>query len=171
MLENEYAEAIYELADENNNIDKYSEYFLALKEVDETEDFINFFNNPTIAKEKKKEVLKNTFKDFDKTFINFLNVLIDNGRMYLIKKIGKCYSKMVLEKKNIVKVKVFSANTLTKKEIEVLHTTLDKRYKGKKIEIKNLIDDKLIAGYRVVINNEAIELNTKNSLEQMKKSL
>ena len=116
MLEDEYARAIYELADEQNSIDTYSEYFLELKEVDEKDEFINFFNNPTIAKKKKKEVLKNTFKNFDKTFLNFLSVLIDNGRMYLIKKIGKRYSKMVLENKNIVKVKVFSAVALSKKE-------------------------------------------------------
>ena len=62
MVEEEYAKAIYELADDNNKIDEYSEYFLALKEVDETPDFISFFENPTISKENKKEVLKkNTF--------------------------------------------------------------------------------------------------------------
>lgn len=171
MLEDEYARAIYELADEQNSIDTYSEYFLELKEVDEKDEFINFFNNPTIAKEKKKEVLKNTFKNFDKTFLNFLSVLIDNGRMYLIKKIGKRYSKMVLENKNIVKVKVFSATALSKKELEIIKSTLDKRYKDKTVEIKNIVDDGLIAGYRVVVNNEAIELNIKNSLEQLKKSL
>lgn len=171
MLENEYAEAIYELADENGCIDNYSEYFLELKEVDETEEFVNFFTNPTIAKSKKKAVLKNTFKNFDKTFLNFLYVLVDNGRINLIKKIGKRYSKMVLENKNIVKVKVFSALALTKKEMDVLDTSLEMKYKGKQVEIKNVIDNNLIAGYRVVVNNEAIELNLKNSLDQMKKSL
>ena len=171
MIEDEYAKAIYELADDNNKIDEYSEYFLALKEVDETDDFKSFFENPTVSKEKKKEVLKNTFKKFDKTFMNFLFVLVDNNRTSYLKKIGKRYSKMVLENKNIVKVRVFSAKTLTKEELNKIKNGLKNRYKDQTIEIKNVIDEELIAGYRVVVNNEAIDMSLKNSLEQLKKSL
>ncbi len=171
MVEDEYAKAIYELADEKNKIDEYSECFLALKEVDETDDFISFFLNPTISKDEKKEVLKNTFKSFDKTFLNFLYVLVDNNRMNYLKKIGKRYSKMVLENKNIVKVRVYSANKLTKEELNTIKNGLKNRYKDREIEIKNKIDEELIAGYRVVVNNEAIDLSLKNSLEQLKKSL
>ena len=171
MVEEEYAKAIYELADENNKIDEYSEYFIALKEVDETPDFINFFDNPTVSKEEKKEVIKKTFKSFDKNFLNFLFVLVDNNRMNYLKKIGKRYTKMVLENKNIIKVRVFSAKTLTKEELNKIKNGLKNRYKDNQIEIKNVIKPELIAGYRVVINNEAIDLSLKNSLDQLKKSL
>ena len=78
---------------------------------------------------------------------------------------------MVLENKNIIKVRVFSAKTLTKEELNKIKNGLKNRYKDNQIEIKNVIKPELIAGYRVVVNNEAIDLSLKNSLDQLKKSL
>ena len=57
------------------------------------------------------------------------------------------------------------------KELNKIKNGLKNRYKDQTIEIKNVIDEELIAGYRVVVNNEAIDMSLKNSLEQLKKSL
>ena len=84
MVENEYAKALYEIAQENQKEDKYREYFKALITIYfEDEDFKKLLNSPFIDKDEKKNVIKNTFgKVFDEDFLNFLYVVIDHNRAY-----------------------------------------------------------------------------------------
>ncbi len=173
MVENEYAKALYEIAQENQKEEKYREYFKALITIYfEDEDFKKLLNSPFIDKDEKKNVIKNTFsKVFDEDFLNFLYVVIDHNRAYKLVDIKDEYKKLVLASSGIVRIHVRSAKKLSSSELKNIEDSLKEKYSGKKLELRNEVDEALIGGIQITANDESIDLSAKSSLEKLKSAL
>ncbi|MBR4495733.1 MAG: ATP synthase F1 subunit delta [Acholeplasmatales bacterium] len=173
MVENEYAKALYEIAQENKKEEQYRDYFRILMTLYfEDEDFKKLLNSPFIDKDEKKTFLKNTFgKVFDEDFLNFLYVVIDHNRAYKLVDIKDEYKKLVLNFSGIVRIYVKSARELSLKELKDIEISLKDRYPGKKLELRNEVDEALIGGIRITANDESIDLSLKSSLEKLKSAL
>lgn len=170
MLEKEYAKALWELAIEENKSELFRDYFEIIREI-KNEDFYAILSSPVINKSDKKDIIKNVFKKFDETFVNFLYVLIDYNRFELVDSIGHQYRKHYREFKNIVIVDIYSSKDLNKRQLSELKETLEKKYDGKTIEMKITIDPELIGGLRIIQNGESIDLNLKNSLDKLRETM
>ena len=97
----EYAKALYELV---NTIHEKEEL---LKDLGETlkvfsGDTLKFFLYPEIEKEKKKDVIKSSFKEG--LLRDFLFVLIDNDRISLLNEIKDEFESMLDEEKKLKQV-------------------------------------------------------------------
>lgn len=172
MVGNEYAKAIYELAQETNKIKKFSECFVAVSETAfKNNDFMEILTSPVINTKKKKEIIKNVYSSLDEDFINFLYVIIDHNRFSLFNDIYDEYENLVLTDRNIVKAKIFSAYDLSEDQMNDIIKALEVRYKDKKIEAENIINPELIGGVTVLVNNESVDLSLKNSLNKLKESI
>lgn len=171
MVEKEYAKAIFELAKEENKIDVFDKCFDAVVETSNNEEFMEIILTPSLSRDEKKEVIKKVYKSLDKTFIDFLFVLLDHNRFELIEKIYDEYKKNVLFDKDTIRVKVYSAKELTDKELKDISKSLAIRFNNKKLAINNIVNPELIGGVRVVCNHEAIDLSLKASLDKLKESL
>ena len=173
MVESEYAKALYELAGENNKEELYRDYFRTLiKLLFESEDFKNLLDSPFVDKEEKKKVIKNTFeKCFDETFLHFLYVIIDKNRTGKLVGIKDEYKKLVLNSSGVKRIYVTSAKKLSDKELKNIEKSLEEKYSGKKIELRNEVDEALIGGIQITADDESIDLSAKNSLEKLKSAL
>ncbi len=173
MVENEYANALYEIAQENHKEETYRDYFRALMIVlFDDEDLKKLLNSPFVEKNEKKKVLKNAFgKVFDEDFLNFLYVVIDHNRAYKLVDIKDEYKKLVLNSSGIVRIYVTSAKKLSDKELKDIEDSLKDKYKGKKLELRNEVDEALIGGIQITANDESIDLSAKSSLEKLKSAL
>lgn len=171
MVESEYAKALYELAVEYRSVKNIEEQFGAYVEALNDKDFYSVLTAPNIDISKKKEIIKNVFKSFDETFVNFLYVLLDHNRVSLSNDIYDQFKKIVLENNDILRVEVFSAKTLSIAEIDHLTNSLRKKYTGKKIEVENIVKPELIGGIQIVSNGEALDISLKNSLDKLRESL
>ena len=170
MIPLEYAKAIYEIAEEERKVDLFNEYFVSINNT-LNDDFIGLLKAPTIDKNKKKEIVSTVYKSIDKTFKDFLVVLVENDRIEYFKEIGHQYRKLVRLNKNIVRIDIFSAKELTSKQMKKLVPALQAKYVGMELEIKNFVNPALIGGIQIVANGESIDMSLKTSLERMKESL
>ncbi len=168
MIEREYAKALWELATEENKGELFRDYFAATKAALKNNDFLAIMTSPVIDKSNKKQVVKDVFKKFDETFINFLYVLIDHNRFAMLDDIGHQYRKYYRASKNIIVVDVYSSKELKDKQMKDLKNALEQKYVGKTIEMKFTVVPELIGGVRLVTNGESIDLNIKNSLDRLK---
>ena len=170
MIPLEYAKAIFEIAEEEHKLDLYNEYFVSINNT-LSDDFIKLLKAPTIEKSKKREIINNVYKSIDKTFKDFLIVLVNNDRIDYFQAIGHQYRKLVRLNKNIVRIDIFSAKELNDKQMKSIVPTLEAKYKGKELEIKNFVNPSLIGGIQIIANGESIDISLKSTLERLKESL
>lgn len=170
MVEQEYAKALFELAQESNKLELYIDYFTAIVETVK-KDFYKLLTSPSIEKNEKKEVIKKVYHTFDEDFLHFLFVLIDNNRISRIGTIFDEFMNFVLMDKNIVQVEVHSAVELNDKQIKHFENKLKERYNNKKLEIKNIVNPDLLGGIRIIANNEELDMSAKNHLNKIKETL
>ncbi|MCR5786814.1 MAG: ATP synthase F1 subunit delta [Acholeplasmatales bacterium] len=172
MIANEYAKAIFELAQANSEEELVNDNFnLFVKLLNDNPDFLKVLTYPRITLADKKDAIKNTLIDFEPIFIDFLFVLLDNNRMDMIKEIAFEYEQLILADNGAVKVDVYSASLLTKKEILSVEETLKKAIGQKRIIIYNYVDESLIGGIKAVYNGRSLDLSLNNQLSHLKKSI
>lgn len=171
MVENEYAQAIYDLAKEENKIDIISECFVVVNKSIENNDFMELFSSPKLTKEEKKNILTKVYGKLDSLFLDFMYVLIDNNRFNRISYIYDYYNQLIKIEHNILHIEAYSVKELTKTQIDNLRKTLSSYYNGKTLEIENIVDPKLIGGVRIECNGKTLDVTLKKSLANMKDSL
>ena len=170
MIPIEYAKAIYEIAEDEHKVDLFNEYFVSINST-LTDEFINLLKAPTIDKKEKIEMIKKVYNSIDSTFRDFLVILVKNDRIEYFSQIGHQYRKLVRLNKNIVRIDIFSAKELTKSQMDGVVKTLEMKYRGKELEIKNFVNPSLIGGIQVIANGESIDISLKSTLERLKESL
>lgn len=170
MVEQEYAKALFELAQEAGKLELFVDYFTAVVETVKN-DFYKVLTSPVIENKEKKEIIKNVYHSFDKEFLNFLYVLIDHNRISRINTIFDEFMNFILVDKNIVQVEIHSAVELTDLQIEHYEKRLKEKYGSKKLEIKNIVNPDLLGGIRIITNNEELDMSVKKQLNKLKENL
>ena len=98
---------------------------------------------------------------------NFIEILKKNNDLSLVDKIIQQYYKYYREQRNISKIEVSSAKKLNP---EILNKIIQKF--NKQIEIEETIDESLIGGIVLRIdNNLLIDSSVKKKLENLKKNI
>ena len=171
MVEKESAKALYELAEEQKCVSVIEEELKAISNICSDEDTMKFFLAPSIQLEDKKKVVLKSFKGFNETLINFLFVLLDNRRFDLIHNINNEFTQIILNKNEILPIKLISAKKLDKNQIDKITLSIRLRFNNKKLKIENIVDETLIGGIKILANDTEIDLSTKNSILELKESL
>ena len=104
-LEANYAEALFELCNERDNLNEVHSELLWLSEVIENNsELIKFLNAPTVESEDKKNVLKNIFESqLSKTSFDFLCVVADKKRIRYLSKIIESFNALYNDENNILR--------------------------------------------------------------------
>ena len=80
-----YAKALLDLAVESNKLDVVEQNMtLLIQTSEETRDLSVFLNSPLIKADKKIAIIHEIFKSFDKITVDFLSLVINNGRDRII---------------------------------------------------------------------------------------
>ena len=102
--------------------------------------------------------------------INFLKVIVNNKRTNYLIKIFDEFIKTCNENLNVKEGIVYSITKLDKKQVEKIEKALKVRLNCE-VELVNLIDERLLGGVKVVIEDKIFDGSIKNKLEKLKSSL
>ena len=80
-------------------------------------------------------------------------------------------NKIINNEEGIVVVKISSKTHLQEKIKKEVIEILQKRYKGKSIFLKENIDQGLLGGFKIEVNDEVIDLSLKNKIEKLQEYL
>ncbi len=136
----------------------------------ENADYIKVINSPILALDVKKDLIKKAFFNLSKLTVNFLLVLLDNNRMDILEQINTEYNKQVDEYRKEMLVKVTSVIALSDEQKKALKIKLENQVK-KKVKLKNIIDETLLGGLKIEIDNTITDLSIKNRLRSLEKQL
>lgn len=172
QLTERYATALFELVLQEKAVPLYQAQSKVIVEVFSVNASLrSFFDAVQITAEEKKELLAKAFKGkIEPLLFNFLNLLVDKKRINHAVEILKEFNTMCNRELNIQEGYVYSARALSAEQIKQLEEGLSQK-NNRNVELHNLIDERLISGIKIVIDNQIVDLSMKNRIESLKNEL
>ena len=168
-----YARALFELANENSEIDKIENNinnFLSI--YNSSEEFKNFIKNPTKTIENQFNVI-NVISEkfgFEKNLKNFLCLLVKKRRIFFVYKIVQNFLRLCSMKRGEVKASLVSSKKLSEDELKDLSTDFSKSM-GSIIKFDYSVDESLIGGLKIQLGSFMIDTSIKNKLNKYKQKM
>ena len=168
-LDRRYALALYEVAEEKGKVQQYLQDLREICDlIDTNKEFYEVIKHPQISTKKKKRTFINIFKGhIDEELLSFLLILIEKDRILYLREKLEEMEKIDLERKNTLNGIVKTTVPLSKEEFEKLISTLEKKY-NKNIILEQIIDESILGGIYVRVNNDVIDGTVKSKLEELK---
>jgi len=167
-----YAGALLEIAHEKNAISKIEEELSFLAELLKNDhDLMRYFSAPGITKESKKQFVDKVFgSELSELMVNFLKVLIDNGRQHDIPDISVAFSELLDIVNNRQKITLVSSVKLDLDIINRIKKGLEDRF-NKNIIVEEVIDPTILGGIIVQVDDLIIDASLKNDLLKLREKL
>ena len=166
-----YAKALLELSIENSNLKEVSYDMKRIVESsNETKDFRVFLNSPVIKSDKKIEILKVLFVGFEKLTSSFIDLITKNKREYLLVEIAEAYLYLLKKHQQIVPVSIKSARKLEKETLDQILNKMKSHVEGD-FEVTEEVDESLIGGFIVRMDDKQIDASVLTQLNRMKQEL
>jgi F-type H+-transporting ATPase subunit delta len=164
-----YAQALLSIAQDTNQVDELGAIaadFLNL--LRESEDLSAFLTNPIANSEAKKGVLKQVLgEDTNPQMKNFLMLLVDRGRIYLVEPILQQFQAKVRELNQVVLAEVTSAVELTDEQKETVRQKVQGMTQARSVEIVSRIDPELIGGVIIQIGSQVLDASIRGQLRRI----
>lgn len=167
-----YAQALFEVAAENNQIDKVEQELQLITEVlDANPDFLQFLKHPQIAVDVKKKEFSTVFEGkASEVTINFMYLLIDNKREDIFDFIPTFFVKSANEVRGFVDAVVTSVKPLTDEQKESIASSMNKVL-NKKVRIQNKLDPSIMGGVVVQVGDRLYDGSVVGRLNRLQQSL
>jgi F-type H+-transporting ATPase subunit delta len=165
-----YAKALFELALEQKATTKIVASLHAVADlIDNNDDFRAALFSPLVTKQQKVAVIEQLAKShkFPELTTQFLNTLIKNGRITIVKQAVEAFEALIRESNGESVVEIRTAKALTKTVLSGLEKTLAKAL-GAKIMLTSSVDEKLIGGAIVFAGSKMIDASLRGKLNRFK---
>lgn len=172
LVSKRYAHALFEAGLELNKLKNFKEDLIDITNILENEPKLNIIlSHPKISKDEKKEILSSLFDGkISEEVLNFLYILIDKRREGYTIEISNEFQQLFNEHENIIEVTAITAVPMKDKALDKLTKTLTKKMK-KTITLKNIVDNKVIGGVLLKVDNKIIDGTIKGHLEAVEKTI
>ena len=104
-------------------------------------------------------------------FHKVIQFLVKKRLLSRYKEILFYLNKIINNEEGRVAVKVFSQKKLNENTKKEIVQSMTKRYGAKSVTLEEKLDEKLLGGYKIEVNNEIIDLTIKNKLEKLQEHL
>jgi F-type H+-transporting ATPase subunit delta len=167
-----YAEALFQVARAEESIDRVEEELTRLKDSLESNAQVKeFMNNLQISPEGKKSALFQIFGEkVSPIILNWINMVIDQGRQRKLPNILEAFFKLAQESRQKVTAEVITSVPLSEDLIQRLEKELSRASK-KQVFLKPMVDESILGGVIVKIENKIIDGSVKHRLEELKQEM
>jgi F-type H+-transporting ATPase subunit delta len=166
-----YAEAIFALAKERDELSKWSDMLTLLVTVFDDPRIQAAIANPKVTKaDIERLILAVCGEQIDANARNFIQLLVENGRLSAVAEIRRLFDLLKSEDEGIVDAQISSAFPLDGQELEKIVSLLSKRYQ-KNISPTVDVDSDLIGGITVQVGDKVWDASVRGRLQEMAAAL
>jgi F-type H+-transporting ATPase subunit delta len=167
-----YATSLLELAEEQNLSGPIGEELNQIGEIlEQNPTFGLYLADPAIGHEERARMLGSIFGGkLNPLLWNFIGVANLKGRLNLLGQIITAYDDLLDEKYGKIEVDVTTAHTLSSEELENVRQRVGTALK-KDAVIHQYVDESIIGGMLLRVQDQLIDASVKSQLEKIKQSL
>jgi F-type H+-transporting ATPase subunit delta len=168
-----YARALFDFSVEKNIMHQITADFQNLEIfLDETTELTEYLNNPLVSQEAKREILTKALQSQVNTeTFKFLMVLVNRGRISLLKSVISNYLELVYETASIKMIEVVTSFPFTNLQKNTLVQKLKELTNAREIRLIITVDSSLIGGFLIKTESKVIDFSVKNQLQKLAKHL
>ena len=168
-----YAEALMSIAKDSDFVDQIAndvEFILTI--LAESEDFRALIDNPVIQGESKKAVIRQVTEGrVQGVFYNFLMLLVDRRRIFLLESVCKQFQARVRALRNAVLAEVTSTIELNEAQQESVKQKVKSMTGASSVELDTKIDPDLLGGVVIKIGSQVLDASIRGQLRRINASL
>jgi len=163
-----YAKSLLEVAKDQKNLDKvYQDMNMVVDTFKKNSELAEYLSSPVVKAKDKVEVTTKIFnKKIEDLTLNFLHLIINNGREEVFVQTVKRFVHLYDETRGIEVAKVTTATSLTK-EMRTKLMAYVTNLVGKKIELEEEIDESIIGGYILKYGDYQYDASIKNNVHRL----
>jgi len=166
-----YAKALFEAAMDKGKLDAIRDQLAQFVEALEgNEDMQLFLFSPYFSSTEKIAGLKKAVSDPEPEFQNFLELLLERGRMPAIFKIRRQFDALWNKENKRLGVTVTSAVELDPEITKRIGKEIEEQT-GNTVELQSRVDPDILGGLVVQVGNMVLDTSIRNRLEKLRKSV
>ncbi len=167
-----YADALFQLANEKNSVDKLISELPVVKEVFRSDKKIgDFLNHPRVSNDQKMKLIDEAFKQCDKDVKNMLKILIERHRINAVSEIVDAFVEQYNEANGVANATVYSVRALSEEEQTKVEASLKAELHKKSVSIKNIVEPSLLGGLRIRVGNTIYDGSISGKLNRIKHNI
>jgi F-type H+-transporting ATPase subunit delta len=167
-----YAKALFDFAQEQNTLEQITadmDYLNQLCSV--SDDFVDMLKSPVIKASKKLEIMKAVFQgQVSEVSMRFLTIIAKSRREEIIPSLSIAFGDLYNESIGLKRVKLFSAQPLSADVREQIMTLLENQT-NKKIDIHEEIQEDLLGGFILTMDDKQFDASIKSKLAKLRNEL
>jgi ATP synthase F1 delta subunit len=166
-----YATALFAAAQDRGKLDAIRDQLAQFVDALEgSKDLRLFLFSPYFSSAEKIEGLKRTVTDAEPEFLNFLELLLEKGRMPVIFRIRRQYDALWDKENKRLGVTVTSAVELDPEIAKRIGKEIEEQT-GNTVELESRVDPEILGGLVVQVGNMVLDTSIRNRLEKLRKSV
>ena len=165
-----YAQAVFELARENNDFDTWQANLQKMTVAVRTESFLDLLENPGVSPENKTRFLKETLRSVSRQAMNLAMLLVSKSMLRIIPEVSADYITMLDAYLGIDTAAVTTAVPLDENDKEKIKAGLS-AITGKKIEMTTEVNSSILGGVIARVGGKLLDGSTRSKLAALKKQL
>ncbi|WJG09440.1 F0F1 ATP synthase subunit delta [Aliiglaciecola sp. LCG003] len=165
-----YAKAAFDYAVEKNAITQWQEMLVFAAEVAKNDSVTDILSG-AMAAEKLADLFVNICgEQLDQAGQNLIHVLAENGRLKALPEIALLFNHYKAEYDKEIDVEVTSAVELSKKQLDEISASLEKRL-ARKVKLNCSVDADIVAGVIIKAGDTVIDGSVRSKLNRLSDTL
>ncbi len=167
-----WADAIFQIFKEDKKLKKLEEECLGLiKLFRENEKFLDILKTSTFDINNRKKIIDQTFEKYiSLTLLNAIKLMVDKNAISNIILILKKVIFLIDDNNNVTYGTIYSAINLDNDQLEKITKKVSLKLK-RKVKFINKIDNKIIAGLRIVVGSMVFDYSFANKLKELRNKI
>ena len=165
-----YAQALFELAFEQNKLSETEADLLKIEEILSSSDILRkSLSNPAVSKAGLASAIKAVFtkSGVGELVIRFCEVLGINRRLVLLPDIYSAFLELLSQHRGEITAEVASAAKLGESYKAKIKSGLEKS-SGRKVNLKHVVKKELLGGLVIQVGSKMLDTSVNGQLERMK---
>ena len=170
-LATRYAKSLLDLAVERNSVEDTLKDMQLLNSIcEQSHDFVVMLRSPVIPGDKKLNVVRLLLEGRNVSQLTqvFVNLLVAKGRESNLPEIATAFQEQYNTLKNIRTVKLTTAAAMTDGTMNSIKAKIAGFMPADSIELKTMVDDSLIGGFVIEVEDKLYDASIKKSLNDFK---
>ena len=166
-----YADALFEVAREKGKLDEVRDQLGQVTDaVADNHDLQVFFFSPYFSSAEKIEGVKRAVVGAVPELVNFLELLIEKGRMPEIFRIRREFEELWKQENRRIEVTVTSAVDLDPAVVDKIGIEIQQQT-GQEVELASRVDPEILGGVVLQVGNKVLDASIRSRLEKLRKSV